>query len=62
MSRPVPALVALAALLGLVESLAGAIVVVPGVFAAGGFLGCVVIVVVSKALGKWWLQRGEPDD
>ncbi len=62
MSRAVPALVAFGALLVLVESVAGVIVVVPGVFAAGGFLGCVAIVAVSKALGKWWLQRGESDD
>jgi predicted Co/Zn/Cd cation transporter (cation efflux family) len=32
----------------------------PGVFALGGLAGCVLLVVVSKALGKVWLQR--PDD
>ncbi|MFQ5828466.1 MAG: hypothetical protein ACE5JD_04835 [Candidatus Methylomirabilia bacterium] len=31
--------------------------------AAYGLIGCVLIVVVSKALGKFWLQRPEaPDD
>jgi hypothetical protein len=24
-----------------------------------GFVGCVAIVVMSKALGKWWVQRSE---
>jgi hypothetical protein len=32
----------------------------PGAFALGGLLGCVLLVVVSKALGRAWLQR--PDD
>ena len=32
---------------------------IPGFFAALGFFGCVAIVYVAKALGKWWLQRKE---
>jgi hypothetical protein len=40
---------------------------IPGFNAAVGFVGCVLIVKVSKALGKLWLQRpeeyyGEADD
>lgn len=34
----------------------------PGTFAALGLVGCAVIVVVSKLLGKAWLQRPEPPD
>ncbi|MBI2218998.1 MAG: hypothetical protein HYU51_17060 [Candidatus Rokubacteria bacterium] len=33
-----------------------------GVFAVFGLLGCVTIVVVSKLLGKIWLQRPAPSD
>lgn len=62
MTRTVQALVVLAVLLVVAESLVGPILAVPGVFAVGGFVGCVAIVVVSKALGKWWLQHPEPDD
>ncbi len=32
---------------------------IPGFFAALGFFGCVAIVYIAKALGKWWLQRKE---
>lgn len=32
---------------------------VPAFDLAFGFLGCVAIVVLSKALGRWWLQRPE---
>ena len=32
---------------------------VPGFDLVYGFLGCVAIVIVSKALGKAWLQRRE---
>lgn len=32
---------------------------VPGFYAALGFVGCWLIVVVSKWLGKVWLQRPE---
>ena len=32
----------------------------PGTFAVGGLVGCGLIVAISKALGKAWLQR--PDD
>jgi hypothetical protein len=32
---------------------------VPGFFALFGFVGCVIIVVVSKLLGHYWLQRKE---
>lgn len=32
---------------------------VPGFHAAAGFVGCWLIVAVSKALGKVWLQRPE---
>jgi hypothetical protein len=34
----------------------------PGLYALAGAAGCVLIVVVSKALGAWWLQRPEPPD
>ncbi len=30
-----------------------------GFFALLGFIGCVVLVVVSKWLGKYWLQRNK---
>lgn len=33
----------------------------PGTFAAAGVGGCVALVVVSKWLGKHWLQRPEDD-
>ncbi|MBI2866392.1 MAG: hypothetical protein HYX99_03415 [Chloroflexi bacterium] len=32
---------------------------IPGFFALLGLLGCVAIVVVSKLLGRYWLQRRE---
>jgi len=32
---------------------------VPLFYAAYGFVGCTVIVVVAKTLGKWWLQKRE---
>ncbi|MBI2918868.1 MAG: hypothetical protein HYY01_12870 [Chloroflexi bacterium] len=32
---------------------------VPGFFALLGLLGCMAIVVVSKLLGRYWLQRRE---
>ncbi len=32
---------------------------VPGFFALLGFLGCVAIILVSKWLGRYWLQRRE---
>lgn len=32
---------------------------IPGFWAAFGFAGCVLIIVVSKAAGKLWLQRKE---
>ena len=32
---------------------------VPGFDLVFGFAGCVAIVVASKALGAWWLQRRE---
>lgn len=42
---------------------------VPGFFALFGFLGCIGLVFLAKALGKFWLQRSEryyesgaPDD
>ena len=31
----------------------------PGLFALFGFVACVIIVVVSKLLGHYWLQRKE---
>lgn len=34
----------------------------PSTFAVGGLVGCGLIVVVSKALGKAWLQRPDADD
>lgn len=32
---------------------------VPGFYALYGFAGCILIIVVSKALGKWALQKRE---
>jgi hypothetical protein len=32
---------------------------IPAFDLAYGFLGCIVIIVVSKALGKWFIQRPE---
>jgi len=32
---------------------------IPGFFALFGFVACVIIVVVSKLLGHYWLQRKE---
>jgi len=32
---------------------------IPAFSAAFGFVGCGLITVLSKALGKWWLQRKE---
>lgn len=37
----------------------GADVDFPGYYAAFGFVGCVVIILASKWLGKHWLQRPE---
>lgn len=34
----------------------------PGGHALFGAAGCVAIVVVSKAIGKWWLQRPDLSD
>ncbi|MFQ5898353.1 MAG: hypothetical protein ACE5JN_08915 [Candidatus Methylomirabilia bacterium] len=34
----------------------------PAFHAVYGVVGCVLIVVVSKALGKFWLQRPEARD
>lgn len=34
----------------------------PGFLAAVGVIACVVVVKVSKLLGKWGLQRGEEYD
>lgn len=34
----------------------------PAFHAAYGLVGCVLIIVVAKALGKYWLQRPEGDD
>lgn len=35
---------------------------VPGYAAAIGLFSCLFVVQLSKALGKWWLQRPERDD
>jgi hypothetical protein len=32
---------------------------VPGFFAVLGFVGCVAIILISKWLGRYWLQRRE---
>jgi hypothetical protein len=32
---------------------------IPAVDAAFGFIGCIAIVLVSKALGHYWLQKDE---
>ncbi len=32
---------------------------IPGFNAVYGFVSCILIIVVSKALGKWWLQKDE---
>lgn len=51
----------LAAALGALEfRLVAAPPVPPGAFALGGLVGCVLLVVVSKAIGRAGLQR--PDD
>ena len=31
----------------------------PGLFALFGFIACVVLVVISKLIGHYWLQRKE---
>jgi threonine/homoserine/homoserine lactone efflux protein len=33
--------------------------VIPAFYAFFGFVGCVVIILFSKALGKWFLQKRE---
>lgn len=30
-----------------------------GFFALSGFIGCLALILVSKALGHYWLERGE---
>ncbi|MGH7392294.1 MAG: hypothetical protein ACREM3_22975 [Candidatus Rokuibacteriota bacterium] len=61
MMKPLAALCGLAILLVALE-----IALVPephhgrGAFAVIGLVGCVTIVLVSKLLGKAWLQRPEP--
>ena len=43
-----------------VEGLGGFIGIhIPGFFALLGFLGCVAIILISKWLGRFWLQRRE---
>ena len=32
---------------------------VPGLFALFGFIACVAIIVISKLIGHYWLQRKE---
>lgn len=32
---------------------------IPGFYAVYGFLGCILIIVVAKGLGKAWLQKRE---
>lgn len=32
---------------------------IPGFYAVYGFIGCVLIVLVSKELGHYWLQKPE---
>ncbi|MBN2467482.1 MAG: hypothetical protein JXD19_04965 [Deltaproteobacteria bacterium] len=32
---------------------------IPGFYAMFGFISCVVLIVLSKFLGKWWLKKGE---
>lgn len=60
-----PALV-LAALVGVLVAVEVALDaahgVPPGTWGVFGAVGCAVIVVVSKRLGKAWLQRPEPPD
>jgi len=34
----------------------------PGFDLAFGLIGCVVLVLVTKAIGQTWLQRPEPDN
>lgn len=34
----------------------------PGFLALVGLVSCVVVVKLSKAMGKWWLQRSEETD
>lgn len=33
--------------------------IVPAFYALFGFVGCILIIVVSKALGRKWLQKRE---
>ncbi len=35
---------------------------VPGFLAMVGLVSCIVVVKLSKAMGKWWLQRSEEYD
>jgi len=36
--------------------------ILPGFDLAFGLIGCVVLVLVAKAIGQTWLQRPEPDN
>ena len=35
---------------------------VPGFLAMVGLVSCIVVVKLSKVMGKWWLQRSEEYD
>jgi hypothetical protein len=52
----------LALLVGVEVALHAAHGVPPGTWGVFGALGCALIVVLSKRLGKAWLQRPEPPD
>ena len=60
--RPTAALAALTALLVLPEFLGARGHHPPGFNAAVGLVACLVVVLVSKALGKAFLQRPEGPD
>lgn len=63
MTRPVAVLVATTVLLAILEGvLPVAAHVPPGTYGVVGAIGCVVLVVVAKLLGKLWLQRPERTD
>lgn len=60
MSAALPLVLSMAAMAVLEAWLVPDPHVPPGTFAIGGLVGCGLIVAISKALGKAWLQR--PDD
>lgn len=63
MTRLTGTLIALTALLTILEvALPSAAHLPPGTSGVFGIVGCLLLIVVSKLLGKAWLQRGEDHD